>query len=76
MRSGTSYKTWVIFGESFQREEINGPWVSQYRVTQNPSDNQAYRFPSQQYQLNDIFPTEAEADDFALFKAREWIDHH
>lgn len=75
MRSASSYKTWIICGESFQREK-NGPWVSQYFVTHNESASQGYKFPSQQYQLNDIFRTEVEADDFALFKAREWIDQH
>jgi hypothetical protein len=72
MRSATSYKCWVISGESFQREK-DGPWVSQYFAVQD-QDGKGYSFPSQQYQLNDVFWTEDEADDFALFRAREWID--
>lgn len=73
MRGSTPYKTWIIFGESFQREK-HGPWVSQYRATQASTTTGAYAFPSQQYQLNNIFLSEHEADDFALLKARQWID--
>ena len=73
MRTGSLYKSWVICGESFQREK-DGWWVSQYLATRNKGESQEYNFPSQQYQLNDVFPTEDEADEFALFRAKEWID--
>ena len=73
MRSGTLYKSWVICGESFQREK-DGTWISQYFATQNKDDSREDSFPSQQYQLNNVFPTEDEADEFALFRAKEWID--
>jgi hypothetical protein len=31
-------------------------------------------FPSHQYQYNEAFPNEAEADAYALGKAMEWVD--
>jgi len=73
MKSSISYKNCLIRGESFQREK-NGKWVPQYTLTRHETGNKRTRFPSQQYQLNEIFPTEDEADDFALQKAMEWID--
>jgi hypothetical protein len=47
---------------------------SGYRITltrKNQGSNEN-DFPSQQYQLNEAFTTEDEADDYAL--PREWID--
>lgn len=70
MRNGIRYKNCLIYGESFQREKT-GTWVAQYFLTR---ESVAGGFPAQQYQLNDVFPTEEEADDFAVRKAREWID--
>lgn len=73
MRSANPYKSWLLFGESFQRES-HGPWTSQYLAAQGDGAARGYGFPSQQYQLSEVFSTEEEADDFALSKAREWID--
>jgi len=71
MRSDISYKNHLIRFESFQREE-NGKWIPQYYFTRQ--DNRKNDFPSQQYQLNEAFPTQDEADDFALQRAKDWID--
>jgi hypothetical protein len=73
MKSSISYKNCFIRGESFQREK-NGTWVPQYTLTRQNTKNSGNHFPSHQYQLNEIFRTENEADDFALQKAMEWID--
>jgi hypothetical protein len=70
MKSSISYKSCLIRGESFQREK-NGTWIPQYTLTRQDKGNE---FPSHQYQLNEIFLTEGEADDFAVQKAMEWID--
>jgi hypothetical protein len=48
--------------------------VPQYTLTRQNTKNSGNYFPSHQYQLNEIFQTEDEADDFALQKAMEWID--
>jgi hypothetical protein len=73
MKSGISYKNCLIRGESFQRER-NGKWIPQYSLTRQNTGNSGNQFPSQQYQLNEAFTTEDEADDYALQRAREWID--
>ncbi|MGH7826339.1 MAG: hypothetical protein ACREQ7_14335 [Candidatus Binatia bacterium] len=73
MKSSILYKNCLIRGESFQREK-NGTWIPQYVWTRQSGTNTGTHFPSQQYQLNETFPTEDEADDFALQKAMEWID--
>jgi hypothetical protein len=74
LRSDTSYKNCSIRGESFQREK-NGKWVAQYLVTGLNAACGRSVFPSQQYQLSEIFATEGEADDFAVRRAMEWIDN-
>ena len=73
LKSSISYKNCLIRGESFQREK-NGTWVPQYTVTCQKPKNTGNHFPSQQYQLSEIFPTEDEANNFALQKAMEWVD--
>ena len=74
MKSSISYKGCLIRGESFQREK-NGSWIPQYILTRQDTGNKETDFPSHQYQhqLNEIFMTEDEADDFAAQKAMEWI---
>jgi hypothetical protein len=72
MKSSISYKNCLIRGESFQREK-NGKWIPQYTLTRQSTRNSGNHFPSQQYQLNEVFTTEDEADAFALQRAREWI---
>jgi len=42
-------------------------------LTRQDTGNKGTDFPSHQYQLNEIFMTEDEADDFAVQKAMEWI---
>ena len=66
MRSGIPYKNCLINGESFQRES-NGRWTAQYLVTRLNAGSERTGFPSQQYQLNEVFATENEADAKALF---------
>ncbi|HEX2230333.1 MAG TPA: hypothetical protein VHM64_24655 [Candidatus Binatia bacterium] len=73
MRSSIPYKNCLVSGESFQRES-NGKWTAQYLVTRLNTGSERTGFPSQQYQLNEVFPTEKEADDFAVRRAQEWID--
>ncbi|HEY7556452.1 MAG TPA: hypothetical protein VIH18_16740 [Candidatus Binatia bacterium] len=75
MKISIAYKNCLIRGESFQREK-NGKWVSQYILTRQNAGGERKSFPSQQYQLNDVFATEDEADDFALQRAMEWIDRN
>ena len=75
MKSSISYKTCLIRGESFQREK-NGKWIPQYMLTRQNTGSEIKGFPSQQYQLNEAFATEDEADDFALRRAMEWIDKY
>jgi hypothetical protein len=70
MKMSIAYKNCLIRGESFQRE-ANGKWIPQYILTRQAKDK---GIPSQQYQLNETFDTEDEADDFALQRAMEWID--
>ncbi len=75
MKSSTSYKNCLIRCESFQREK-NGKWVPQYTLTRpkTESTGKGSDFPSHQYQCNEAFPTESEADAYAVKRAREWID--
>ena len=73
MKSSISYKNCFIRGESFQREK-NGTWIPQYLLTRQDTGNKGNDFPSHQYQLNAMFLTEGEADDFAVQQAMEWID--
>ncbi len=73
MKSSIAYKNCLIRGESFQREK-NGKWIAQYNCTRQNNGHKGHDFPSQQFQLSEVFPTEYEADDFALKKAMEWID--
>jgi hypothetical protein len=70
MKMSIAYKNCLIRGESFQREQ-NGKWIPQYILTRQ---DKTRGFPSQQYQLNETFATEDEADDCALQSAVEWID--
>ena len=73
MKNSISYKDCLIHGESFQREK-NGAWIPQYTLTLPETGRKANNFPSHQYQFNEAFPTETEADEYALQKAREWVD--
>ena len=73
MSSRISYKNYLIRLESFQREE-NGKWIPQYYFARQNIDSTDTDFPSQQYQFNEALQSEAEANDFALHKAMEWID--
>ena len=43
-------------------------------MTRQDTGNKGNDFPSHQYQLNAMFLTEGEADDFAVQQAMEWID--
>jgi hypothetical protein len=67
------YKNYLIHGESFQREK-NGAWVPQYTVTRQDGASEKKDYPSHQYQFNHACSTEREADEFAVQKARDWID--
>jgi hypothetical protein len=75
MKIGIPYKNCVIRGESFQREK-NGAWIPQYKLTRQEIGDKENDFPSQQYQFNESFPTENEADEYAVQKAKEWIDRN
>ncbi len=75
MKNNIPYKNCLIQGESFQREK-NGAWVPQYTLTRYETGSKANYFPSHQYQFNEAFPTESEADEYALQKAKEWIDRN
>jgi hypothetical protein len=75
VKNNVPYKNCVVYTESFQREK-NGAWIPQYSVTRPKTENtgKGRDFPSHQYQYNEAFPNEAEADAYALGKAMEWID--
>jgi hypothetical protein len=73
MKQDTLYKNHLIQGEAFQREK-NGAWVPQYTVTRQDAATEKRDYPSHQYQFNHTYRTEGEADEFAVQKAREWID--
>jgi hypothetical protein len=73
MKNGISYKKCLIRAESFQREK-NGTWVAQYTVVREEGGGKGNGFPSSQYQFNEAFPTEGEADAYAVGRALEWVD--
>ena len=75
MKTSIAYKNCLIRGESFQREK-NGKWISQYNCTRQNNGIKGHDFPSQQFQLSEVFATEDEADDFAMKKAMERIDQN
>jgi len=69
----TLYKDYLIRAESFQREK-KGAWVPQYTATRQNGAATTVEFPVQQYQFHHCYPTESEADQFALRYAQQWID--
>ena len=73
MKSSIAYQNCLIRGESFQREK-NGEWVPQYTLRRQAAKNKMSDFLFHQAQLNEAFPTENAADDFALQEAMKWID--
>ena len=75
MKNGILYKDCLITGESFQRVK-DGPWIPQYHLKRPKTETtgKGSDFPSDQYQFHKDFPTETEADEYALRMAREWID--
>ena len=73
MTSDIIYKNYLIQCESFQREK-NGAWVPQYKVIRQDAATEKSEYPSHQYQFNQAYGTEREADEFAVQKARAWID--
>jgi hypothetical protein len=74
-KNSISYKNWLVCGESFQREK-NGTWVPQYTLIRHETGNKGNDFPSYQYQFNEAFRTESEAEEYALQRAKEWIDRN
>ncbi len=75
MKPSVFYRNYFIQGESFQREE-NGTWIPQYVWKRFGADGKAEvsTFSTDQYQLHVAFTTEGEADEYALRRAKEWID--
>lgn len=74
MNTGVLYKGYLIRCESFQREQ-KGSWVPQYTVTRQDEPAQAKMdFPSHQYQFSCAYPTQGEADEFAVHQVQRWID--
>jgi hypothetical protein len=74
MNIGVLYKGYLIRCESFQREQ-KGSWVPQYTVTRQDGSAQAKTdFPSHQYQFNGAYPTQGEANEFAVRRVQRWID--
>lgn len=73
MKQATPYKNYLIHAESFQRQ-TNGTWVPQYTVTRQDAATEQRDYPSHQYQFNHSYLTEREAHEFALARARDWID--
>jgi hypothetical protein len=75
MNGDIVYKEHLIRGESFQREE-NGTWVPQYTVIRRDAATTQTDFPSHQYQFNHVYPTQQEADEYAVQSAQQWIDRN
>jgi hypothetical protein len=75
VKNGVPYKNCLIHTESFQREK-NGAWIPQYTLVRpkTESTGKGSDFPSHQYQFNEAFPSETEADAYAFGKAMEWVD--
>lgn len=73
MNKGVIYKNHLIRGESFQREK-DGTWIPQYTVIRQDVPMERKDYPSHQYQFNHAYCSELEADEFAVQKARDWID--
>jgi len=75
MKPSVSYRDYLIQGESFQREK-NGSWIPQYVWKRFEADGKAEvsTFSTDQYQFHVAFTTEIEADEYALSRAKEWID--
>jgi len=73
MKDEISYKNCGIHGESFQRQK-NGAWIPQYTLTVPERRRKPGDFPSHQYQFNNALPAESDADEYALGRAREWVD--
>ena len=73
MNGDIIYKEHLIRGESFQREE-NGTWVPQYTVVRQNDPTTEMDFPSHQYQFNHVYPTQREANEYAVQSAQRWID--
>lgn len=75
MKPSVSYKDYLIQSESFQREK-NGAWIPQYiwKRFEPGGKAEVSTFSTDQYQLHAGFTTEIEADEYALRKAKEWID--
>lgn len=73
MNTEITYKGYLIRGESFQRE-TSGTWVPQYTVTRQDEGTTKGDFPSHQYQFNHAYPTQGEADEYAVQNAQRWID--
>jgi hypothetical protein len=72
MKRSISYENCFIRGQSFQREK-NGLWIRQCNLPRHETGNKGAGFRSQQYQLNDVFRTEKEADDFVLEQQRSGL---
>lgn len=75
MKDGILYKDCLIRGESFQREK-HGTWIPKYSLVRHETGSNGHDFPSYQYQFNEAFPTESIAGEYALQKAREWVDRN
>jgi hypothetical protein len=73
MNNDNPYKSYLIRGESFQREE-HGVWVAQYTVVRQDAAGESKEFPSHTYQFNHAYGTRSEADEFAVRTAQDWID--
>ena len=73
MKAAIVYKDCIIRGESFQRE-CNGQWIPQYVVSWQSGGVPRKTFPAQQYQLTGAFASETAADDFAIQRAKDWLD--
>jgi hypothetical protein len=73
MKKSVLYRSHLILGESFQRRN-NGSWVGQYTLMRPENAGSDSDFPSHQHQFNAIFRTKREADEYALRRAKEWVD--
>jgi len=75
MKPSVTYRDYLIQSESFQREK-NGGWIPQYvwKRFEAGGKVEVPTFSTDQYQFHVAFTTEIEADEYALRRAKEWID--
>jgi len=72
MKRKISYKNCLILSESFQLSQSSS-WIPRYRLTRQDKEFHYNSASSHHDRLDLVFPTESEADEFALQDAMSRI---